>query len=68
MKELLDTYRTAITRVGWSKTARLAGVDRVTLHRHYGATGGRQRCPRLDELIAVGKIVGLEVNITEKMR
>lgn len=62
--EIVPIVRAAIQRVGWSETARRAGVDRVTLHRCFGARPNG-RGPQLSTLLAILPHVGLSLTVKE---
>lgn len=59
--------RGEIARVGWSETARRAGVDRCNLHRAFPADPGK-RNPSFATVTEVARALGLEVTVRRRAR
>jgi probable addiction module antidote protein len=62
---LIAALREEIISVGWSATARQAGLNRCSLHRAFRATPG-QSVPNFDTIMAVANALGLELTVRRK--
>lgn len=53
-------FRDAIIRTGWSKTAKLTGLERTALHRSFGT---KPKDVKLSTLLRLAPVVGLKIDI-----
>jgi DNA-binding phage protein len=61
-RKLIAEVAAAIERTGWSETSRRSGVDRVSLHRAFGA---KTTVPSFTTLDRVAQALGLSFTVTE---
>lgn len=64
MSELIVLIRARVEQVGWSKAARLAGIDRCNLHRSLGPRSA-QFPASLRTLQKLLPVLGLELTVKE---
>jgi DNA-binding phage protein len=58
-RQIIDLCRNEIKRRGWSRSARMTGIDRTALHRAFNPS--RQHTPSFKTIMAVARALDIKL-------